>query len=165
MSVVNWMRVAISCHIFSFNPNRLISLCIFSNYTYAIEEMVSRLLAIQMYVLWGILVPFATACLYFSCCMPVSPLLLVSVFFSTGREKNDDDEVVEVWDGWQGGWIVVGGSKCSSWNLPAPQTTFWNHFSLFVISIGASCRTHRASCRTHSFRKKHSGVEERSEVM
>lgn len=34
-----------------------------------IEERVSHLPVSQMYVLWGILAPFTTACLYFLCCM------------------------------------------------------------------------------------------------
>jgi len=67
-------------HLFSFNPNHLICLCILLNYTDAIEERVRHLLASQMFVLWSILVPLlhhacilVVACLYILCCMISSP--------------------------------------------------------------------------------------------
>ena len=66
-------------HIFSFNPNHLIRLCILFNYKDATEERVSHLPGSRIYVLWGILVPFAAACLYFTCCM-LSTFWCVAIF-------------------------------------------------------------------------------------
>jgi len=67
-------------HLFSFNHNHLIRLCIFLNYKDVTEERVIHLPASRMFVLWCILVPpllhariSAVACMYLLYCMLSTP--------------------------------------------------------------------------------------------
>jgi len=64
-----------------------------------------------------------------------------------------------------GWWMVVGWPTCPPGKSSAPQTVCKSYFELFVISTGASYRTHRVSCRMHSLQKKHREVEKRLEMM
>lgn len=77
-------------HLFSFNPNHLIHLCIFFNYIDATEQKVRHLPARQMFVLWCILVPLllhahisVVACLYLFCCI-LSTSWCVACFLCAG---------------------------------------------------------------------------------
>ncbi len=62
--------------------------------------------------------------------------------------------MVQVWNGELGGWMVVGGSTGLMDKFLALWSFSWLDFELSVISTGASCRMHRASCRMHSFPDK-----------